>query len=116
MAIEWRDFLVFEALAASHLPQVAVFPPAFAAPILELRTYAVRSAAHLHALEPIFQRSGIRPVHCTETEEGATYFIPFASLAARERAWTNFANDLDWMRVRQCADVIQISLWKVRAS
>jgi hypothetical protein len=73
----------------------------------------------------IFHRVGVHPVFYTSTLIGAnlpnlTYMIPFESLAAREKAWSAFAADPEWVKVRresiekhgQISSIIQISLYQ----
>jgi len=72
----------------------------------------------------IFHRCGIHPLLYTNTVFGAarpnlTYVIPFADLAAREKAWAAFGADEAWLRLRasstakgQLNSVNNISLFK----
>src|SRR4051812_24646952 len=67
-------------------------------PILERRVYARGSV-----LPPpgILERHGIRPVSVNGTE----YWIAFASLEARTRAWDRFNTDDDWCAMRDAGSV-----------
>ncbi len=56
----------------------------------------------------ILHRSGIHPILYSPT----TFFIPFDSLAAREKAWTAFSADPEWIKLRQSSRIANISLWK----
>lgn len=90
-------------------------PAASASPrLFELRVYHSPTWWQLGALQErfrgpeikIFHRSGIHPVLYGTTLVGAnlpnlTYLIPFADLAARERAWNAFGADPEWQAVRK---------------
>jgi len=101
--------------------------------IFELRVYHSPTWRQLQALHErfagpeikIFHRVGVHPILYTSTVIGPnmpnlTYLIPFADLAAREKAWSAFGADPEWIKVRkesidkhgQIASVIQISLFK----
>ncbi len=82
--------------------------------VVERRVYHSPSWRSLLALHErfagpeiaIFHRCGIRPFFYASTRLGAdlpnlTYLIPFDNLAAREHAWTVFAHDEEWKRVRE---------------
>ncbi len=82
--------------------------------IFELRTYHSPTARQRKALDTrfsgaeiaIFHRVGVHPVFYTSTVFGAdrpnlTYLIPFDNLAAREKAWSAFSADQEWIRVRK---------------
>ena len=80
--------MVLDAIAAAHLPQVvAIFGPRFPAPhhaqpcIYELRVYDA----------PAWRWAGVHPILSFVTGDGFAYLTPFASLAARERAWREVA-------------------------
>jgi hypothetical protein len=73
----------------------------------------------------IFHRSGIHPILYADTIVGPdlpnlTYFMPFATLADREKAWDAFAADAEWVKVRaesvarggQIVDNNDLSLWR----
>ena len=81
--------------------------------LFELRVYHSPTWHQLAALHDrfrgpeikIFHRSGIHPVLYGSTFIGGnipnlTYLIPFADLAAREKAWAAFGADPDWQKVR----------------
>jgi hypothetical protein len=126
-SVRGRSGIYFEALAAPRLPQMLVIDsfPANAsngsavlesAPnsidigtaatnntrIFELRVY------HSGPGIDILHRSNIHPILYSPT----TYLIPFDSLAAREKAWTAFSADPEWIELRQSSRVRNISLWK----
>jgi hypothetical protein len=76
----------------------------------------------------IFHRSGINPILYADTIAGPdmanlTYIIPFASLADREKAWSAFGADAEWIKVRdesiarggQIVDYQNMSLWRAAA-
>ena len=119
--------------AADYSPEIE--PGADNAPsrVFELRIYHSPTWRQLGALHErfrgpeikIFHRVGIHPVLYSSTLAGQnmpnlTYLIPFADLAAREKAWAAFNADAEWQKVRkesidkngQIASVIQVSLYK----
>jgi hypothetical protein len=76
----------------------------------------------------IFHRSGVHPILYANTFAGPdmsnlTYFMPFASLADREKAWSAFSADPEWVKARdesiahggQIVDYQNISLWRATA-
>src|SRR5260370_14048304 len=98
--------------AAPYSPEIAPATDGKAR-IFELRVYhspTYRQLAALHerfsGLEiRIFHRVGIHPILYSSTLIGQnipnlTYLIPFENLAAREKAWTAFAADPEWVKVR----------------
>jgi len=128
--------------SASTLLEAAEYSPEFPAEsakqprIFELRTYHSPTWRQLGALHQrfsgreiaIFHRSGIHPLFYTSTVFGnnlpnLTYLIPFDDLASREKAWSAFGADPEWVKVRkesvakdgEIASVIQISLFKATA-
>jgi hypothetical protein len=119
--------------ASDYSPEIAASDAGAPPRIFELRTYHSPTGRQLVALHerfagseiPIFHRCGIHPLLYTSTIFGAnvpnlTYLIPFENLAAREKAWSAFAADPDWIKVRkesidkhgQISSVMQISLYK----
>jgi hypothetical protein len=122
--------------AAEYSPEIASIETAKKPRVFELRTYHSPTWRQLGALHqrfagreiPIFHRNGIHPLLYTSTVFGAnlpnlTYLIPFEDLAAREKAWTAFGADEEWIKVRkesvakdgEIASVIQISLLRATA-
>jgi hypothetical protein len=122
--------------ATDYSPEIPPTPPDRAPRIFELRVYHSPTWRQLKALHErfagpeikIFHRVGVHPILYTSTVVGAnmpnlTYVIPFDSLAAREKAWTAFAADPEWIKVRQesidrhgqISSVIQISLYRATA-
>jgi len=126
------------------LLQATAFSPEIAMPAekpkspryFELRTYhspTLRQLAMLHERFAgpeiqIFHRSGIHPLFYADTIIGPdlpnlTYFIPFASLGDREKAWDAFGADPEWVKARaesvarggQIVDYNNISLWRATA-
>jgi hypothetical protein len=104
--------------------------------IFELRVYQAPSVWQANGLHerfegpeiPIFHRCGIHPALYLSGIAGAqlpnlTYLTPFASLAAREAAWSKFQADPEWHAVRQHSidqhgytpRIINISLYKPAA-
>jgi hypothetical protein len=99
--------------AADYSPEIkpeATTPPR----IFELRIYHSPTWRQLAALHDrfrgpeikIFHRSGIHPILYGSTLIGGnlpnlTYLIPFADLAAREKAWAAFGADPEWQKVRK---------------
>lgn len=101
--------------------------------VFELRVYHSPTERQLRVLHErfagpeigIFHRLGIFPILYANTLAGPnmpnlTYFMPFASLADREKAWDAFAADPDWVKARaesiakggQVVAESNISLWK----
>ena len=104
--------------------------------LFELRVYQAPSEWQMNGVHerfagpeiPIFHRCGIEPILYASTIAGPqmpnlSYLIPFASLAAREQAWTKFQADPDWHIARQKSvedhgytpRVITVSLFKAAA-
>jgi len=76
----------------------------------------------------IFHRCGINPILYADTLAGPdipnlTYIIPFATLADREKAWSAFSADPEWVKVRdesvarggQIVADQNMSLWRATA-
>jgi len=129
-AFESLDSSVVE--AADYSPEIkaeTAAPPR----LFELRVYHSPTWRQLAALHDrfrgpeikIFHRSGIHPVLYGSTFIGAnipnlTYLIPFADLAAREKAWAAFGADPEWQKVRaesvaksgEIVREIQVTLYK----
>ncbi len=123
--------------ATAYSPEIVRPEKPPAAPrIFELRTYHSPTARQRKALDArfsgaeikIFHRVGIHPVFYSSTVFGAnrpnlTYLIPFDNLAAREKAWSAFGADEEWIRVRnesverdgQITAVIDLSLHRATA-
>jgi hypothetical protein len=119
--------------ATDYSPAVSNSPSGEKPRVFELRVYHSPTWKQLAALHrrfagpeiKIFHRVGVQPILYTETVIGQnmpnlTYLTPFQDLAAREKAWSAFGADPEWMKVRkesidadgQIASVIQISLLK----
>jgi hypothetical protein len=130
--------------ASASLLEATDYSPEIVAPekppatprIFELRTYHSPTSRQAKALNErfsgpeikIFHRVGVNPILYSSTVFGAnrpnlTYFIPFDTLAAREKAWSAFAADDEWTRVRQqsidrsgqISSVMQISIYRAMA-
>jgi len=122
---DYAGALILEATAAAHMPQILVVPALESAemsrycsllemdrrnrlshhgrhvtsgcsPVFELRTYRAAPAKQLVS-------ANIKPIY----QSNQTYLIPFASLFAREQAWSEFG---------ACeAEVSSISIFKPAA-
>jgi hypothetical protein len=122
--------------AADYSPEIASSPEGATPRIFELRVYHSPTLRQLGALHErfrgpeikIFHRVGIHPILYSSTLAGQnmpnlTYLIPFADLAAREKAWAAFNADPEWQKVRkdsieksgQIASVIQVSIYRATA-
>jgi NIPSNAP len=110
-AFESMETTVVE--AADYSPEIKP-EPAEASRIFELRVYHSPTWRQLIALHErfrgpeikIFHRSGIHPILYATTfigpnQPNLTYLIPFADMAAREKAWAAFGADPDWQKVRK---------------
>jgi hypothetical protein len=113
--------------AADYSPEIVPLEPPPQTPrIFELRVYHSPTYRQLQALHErfssaetkIFQRVGVHPLFYSSTVIGPnmpnlTYLIPFADLAAREKAWNAFSVDPEWAKVRQASidQYGQISLY-----
>lgn len=92
------------------------------ADVFELRSY---DAPGWHDGVParvigVLQRAGIQPIINGATAAGEhmprfTYLVPFASLAAREQAWTRLEADAEWigMQRESAATVTSKSIYKL---
>ena len=103
--------------ATDYSPEIVPLDPPPQTPrIFELRVYHSPTYRQLKALHgrfdgaeiKIFHRSGVHPILYTSTVIGPnmpnlTYVIPFADLAAREKAWNAFGADPEWLKVRQAS-------------
>jgi len=80
--------------------------------IFEVRSY---DAPAWHGGEPagvaaVLRRAGIHPIVNAATAAGEhmprfTYVIPFASLAAREQAWTRLDADPEWIDMQRASAI-----------
>lgn len=103
--------------ATDYSPEIVPLDPPPQTPrVFELRVYHSPTYRQLKALHErfsnnevrIFHRSGVHPVFYSSTVVGSnmpnlTYLIPFADLAAREKAWNAFNADPEWAKVRQAS-------------
>jgi hypothetical protein len=133
-AFEWLDTSLLE--AADYSPEITNSAEGATPRIFELRVYHSPTFRQLSALHErfrgpeikIFHRAGIHPILYSSTLAGQnmpnlTYLIPFADLAAREKAWAAFNADPEWQKVRkesveksgQIASVIQVSIYHATA-
>jgi hypothetical protein len=122
--------------AAEYSPEIAPSASDATARIFELRVYHAPSSRQANGLHErfkggeigVFHRSGIHPVLYSSTilgpdQPNLVYLIPFADLAAREKAWNAFGADAEWQKIRKesaekygpIPDVIQMSLWRATA-
>jgi hypothetical protein len=109
-----RESILMEAFET--VPDVAISDTLRAAPsrVFELRVYTSHSeAAGLKKMEmfekagelAIFRRVGLNPVFFARNLTGPalpslTYMVGFADMAAREKAWTTFGEDPEWVKLR----------------
>jgi hypothetical protein len=119
---QWESGLEPYVTSSATLLEATAFSPEIVPPekppetprIFEMRTYHSPTARQRKALDArfsgaeikIFHRSGVHPVFYTSTVFGAnrpnlTYLIPFDNLAAREKAWSAFGADEEWIKVRK---------------
>lgn len=123
--------------ATDYSPElVPLDPPPSSPRLFELRVYHSPTYSQLRALHErfagpeikLFHKHGVHPVLYTSTVVGPqipnlTYVIPFADLAAREKAWAAFGADPEWVRVRaesvekagQISLYSQISIYRATA-
>ena len=101
--------------ATDFSPEIAMSEKSPASPrVFEIRTYHSPTSRQYKLLQErfagaeikIFHRVGVHPIFYASTVFGEdrpnlTYVIPFADLAAREKAWNAFAADEEWVRVRR---------------
>jgi hypothetical protein len=114
--------VILTAIAGARLPEtLAIRTPADGSSVVEtmresvweLRTYSRVSPALAGLLTQAFQRAGIRPVCRSCAGAELTYLIPFASLSARERAWTTLNVDPQWTRARPRFQSYRFGLYRV---
>jgi hypothetical protein len=120
--------------ATDFSPEVVPLPEKPKSPrYFELRVYHSPTRRQLRLLHErftnaevkIFHRSGVHPILYADTIVGPdlpnlTYFMPFATLSDREKAWDAFAADPEWVKVRaesvarggQIVDNNNLSLWR----
>ena len=101
--------------ATPYSPEIVPLnPPPKSQRIFELRVYHAPTYRQLAALHErfagseikIFKRVGVHPILYTSTLFGPnmpnlTYLIPFDDLAARDKAWSAFGADPEWVKVRK---------------
>jgi len=115
-----RDEPAFYRTEAMLLRSTPFCPPFSATPegqppnkLYEMRIYESPTNRQLSFLHDrfaggeidIFHKSGINPILYADTVFGPNlpnmvYLIPFQSADHREKAWTTFRNDPDWIRIR----------------
>ena len=100
--------------ATDFSPEIVPLPDKPKTPrVFELRVYHSPTERQLRLLHErfagpeiaIFHRSGVHPIFYANTIAGPampnlTYFMPFASLAEREKAWDAFGADPAWAKAR----------------
>jgi len=122
--------------AAEYSPEITPSAADATPRLFEMRVYHAPTGRHLQGLHErfsggeigIFHRVGTHPVLYASTiigpdQPNLVYVIPFADLAAREKAWSAFAADSEWTKIRKesnekygaIPDVIQMSLWRATA-
>ena len=84
--------LVLEAVAAAHMPQLAVVRGAFHLPLSAIFEQRVYCGADPGALVGPFARAGLFPILFRSAED-LTCLIPFASLEQRAEAWSALSLD-----------------------
>ena len=112
--------LILHAIAGAHLPATltvrAASPEKMRRGVWELRSY--RGVAHTFAscLDAAFSRAGIHPAWRRVSPQAAgqdlTYFIPFDSLTARDRAWTLLNADANWTALRAAFQSYHFGLYR----
>jgi hypothetical protein len=134
-AYQSQESMLLEAM--DYSPEISLTARPEGGPrIFELRTYRSPTARQWKLLHErfagpeikIFSRVGVHPLLYSSTVFGPnrpnlTYLIPFDSLAAREKAWTAFGADPEWVKVRaesiakggQISAVSDISLYRAAA-
>jgi hypothetical protein len=101
---------------ARGLAGVACLAPGAAAPgsataqppvVVERRIVERRIYAPGSALPPreVLQRHGIHPVLAKREQDGTAYWISFASVEARVKAWDRFNVDEEWCALRDAGAV-----------
>jgi hypothetical protein len=134
-AYQSQESMFLEAM--DYSPEIVMGEkPAGGPRVFELRSYHSPTARQWKLLHErfagpeikIFHRVGVHPLFYSSTVFGRgrpdlTYLIPFDSLAAREKAWTAFGADPEWVKVRaesiakggQISAVSDISLYRAAA-
>lgn len=108
--------LQLEAIVAARVPHVLTIPRwgrcSQIAPgrLFELRSYRT----HLVPLATLLARHGLEPVWSGPTSPGYAFLIPFDTMAGRAAAWSAFAADQEWIRLRQQrqSEVTGIALYR----
>jgi hypothetical protein len=90
--------------------------------VLEIRSYdapAWHDGVPMRVIT-VLRRAGVHPIVNAATAAGEhmsrfTYVVPFASLAAREKAWTTLEEDAEWidMQRESAATVTGKSIYKL---
>jgi hypothetical protein len=105
--------VILEAISAPSLPHTLVVPSLDnRSGVFELREYRSASSVARQRLHWAFSRCGIRPL-LADGGEHLRYLIRFDSLAARAEAWTVFASDPDWSRIRHAVHLTGVSIYRV---
>lgn len=96
--------VILTAIAGARLPQTLAVainsPETLREGVWEVRTYRGATPAFASQLADVFPRAGIRPLLSGTDAGDLTYLIPFASLTARDRAWTAVNADPRWTSAR----------------
>ncbi len=109
-----RESSLLSAFAAAPSVEAPTGPEAAASRVFELRTYESHNeAAGAKKIEmfekageiAIFRRVGLRPVFFGRNVVGPnlpslTYMLVFADMAAREKNWSIFREDPEWVKLR----------------
>jgi NIPSNAP len=109
-----RESSLLQAFPAAPTVEVPAGPQAAASRVFELRTYESHNeAAGAKKIEmfekageiAIFRRVGLQPVFFGRNVVGPnlpslTYMLVFADMAAREKSWSAFRDDPEWVKLR----------------
>jgi hypothetical protein len=109
-----RESSLLQSFAAAPTVEAPAGPQAAASRVFELRTYESHNEAaggkKIEMFEKageiaIFRRLGLNPVFFARNVVGPnlpslTYMLVFADMAAREKNWTAFREDPDWVKLR----------------
>jgi hypothetical protein len=109
-----RESVLMEAFETMPTVELPKGPAASPSRVFELRVYTSHSeAAGLKKIDmfekagelAIFRRVGLAPVFFARNLTGPalpslTYMVGFADMAARDKAWTTFGEDPEWVKLR----------------
>jgi len=108
--------VILTAIAGVRLPATltitARVPENLRGSFWELRTYTGAEPRLEGHLAQLFSRTGIRPLIRESARASLTYLIPFDSLAARDRAWTQLNTDPAWTGARPRFESYHFALYR----